>query len=375
MKTNNHFAWIDFLRGVSCLGIVLYHVRVDLWVGWFAIANSPNSYSLGDRLATLLTIPLPFLRPFVMLFFIISGFCIHYPYANRGRSLELKSYALRRFFRIYPPYLIAVLLTAWVQWVRPEYFSKSFSSGGDTSKFVETIFMVQNYGPDAGQMAGNPSLWSLPIEAELYIVYPIVYWLLIRCGIRTTLSWVGFVSLGTLGFLLITNWNNPEKFLGYVGNFALYWIIWVSGALLAEWVKQEQLPKWQPWFWVVMAVTFAISMVTTLLKTYIGLQELVWSSFFFMIVLWGLTQSSQLTFLRHRLGRAFVSLGLISYSLYLIHYPFFKLCGAFWVGRFGAKPSNFLIPLAFTLLAIALAKVFYHLVEAPNHRLARKLAK
>jgi peptidoglycan/LPS O-acetylase OafA/YrhL len=373
MKANTHFAWIDFLRGVSCLGIVLFHVRVDLWVGWFAIANSPNSYSLGDRLAALLTIPLPFLRPFVMLFFIISGFCIHYPYANGGRPLELEPYTIRRFFRIYPPYVVAVLFTAWVQWLRPEYFTAS--AAGGINKVVESIFMVQNYGPHAGQMAANPSLWSLPIEAELYIVYPLVYWILMRFGIRTLLGWVGCVSFVSLGFLVITNWNNPEKFLGSVGNFAPYWIIWVSGALLAEWVKRERLPKWQPWFWGIMALTFSVAMVTTLLKAYIGLQEMVWSGFFFMVVLWGLSQTSQLTFLKHRLGRLCIALGLISYSLYLIHYPFFKLCGAYWVSRFGAKPSNFLVPLAFTLLAIALAKVFYHLIEAPNHHLARQLAK
>jgi peptidoglycan/LPS O-acetylase OafA/YrhL len=90
MKSTNHFAWIDFLRGLAAVGIVLYHVRVDLWVGWVEISTHPESFSIFDRVAALLSIPLPFLRSAVMLFFLVSGFCVHYPYAASGRLLELK---------------------------------------------------------------------------------------------------------------------------------------------------------------------------------------------------------------------------------------------------------------------------------------------
>jgi peptidoglycan/LPS O-acetylase OafA/YrhL len=79
-QRNFYFQWIAFLCGVPCIGIVLYHVRVDLWVGWNTINQSPEIFSMFDRLVAQLSIPIPFLRFFVMLFFLISRFCIHYPF-------------------------------------------------------------------------------------------------------------------------------------------------------------------------------------------------------------------------------------------------------------------------------------------------------
>lgn len=371
MKSKSHFDWIDFLRGISAFGIVLYHVRVDLWVGWVAISTQPDSFSLFDRAAALLSIPIPFLRPAVMLFFLVSGFCIHYSYAAFGRSWELKSYSIRRFFRIYPPYLAAVIFGVGIELLLRLHFGQEVSP---TAKVFQTVFMVQNYSPDGGQMYSNPALWSLPVEVELYLVYPIFYFLLRRCEIKWSMFSVGVVSTAALALLLgpnLHNYNNTQ--IGDGGHFAVYWIIWCAGALLAEWAKREQLPKWQPGLWVVMAFSFILGITVTLLKLMVVIQELVWGGFYFTVMLWGLTQTDPLGFLSTRLKKMFLSLGLISYSLYLLNYPFFRLCGEIWIELFGAKPANFLIPLFFSVLCIPLAYAFYVGVEAPAHRLARKL--
>jgi len=371
MKSTNHFAWIDFLRGLAAVGIVLYHVRVDLWVGWVEISTHPESFSIFDRAAALLSIPLPFLRSAVMLFFLVSGFCVHYPYAASGRLFELKSYSIRRFLRIYPPYLAVVALGVLIEWFRSHYFGEQVTS---VAKILATVFMVQNYGSEAGQMDVNPSLWSLPVELELYLVYPFFYWLLMRNGIKRSMVVVGLVSLGALGLFLSTNLHTVYNNLNYIGNFAIYWIIWCAGALLAEWVKRDRLPRWRPWLWIVMALTFSIAMVSYFLKLFIGIQELVWAGFYFLVILWGLTQKDPLKFLSSRMRKLFLSIGLISYSLYLIHFPFFKVCGIVWINIFGTKPANFLIPLFFCIVCIPLAHAFYLYIEAPTHRLARKLA-
>ena len=371
MKSNSHFAWIDFLRGLSAFGIVLYHVRVDLWSGWVAISTQPDSFSIFDRAAALLSIPIPFLRPAVMLFFLVSGFCIHYSYAASSRSLELKSYSIRRFLRIYPPYLAAVVFGVLIEWILSHYFNQEVSPG---AKVLQTVFMLQNYSQDGGQMYTNPALWSLPVEVELYLVYPLFYLLLRRCGIKWSMFSAAVVSIAALALLLgpnLQNYNNSE--VGHGGHFAVYWIVWCAGALLAEWAKREQLPKWQPWLWVVMVFTFILGITVTLLKLLIVIQELVWGGFYFTVMLWGLTQTDPLGFLSTRMRKIFLSLGLISYSLYLLNYPFFRLCGAIWINIFGTKPANFLIPLFFSVLCIPLAYAFYAGVEAPSHKLARKL--
>ena len=73
-ENKKHFQWIDFLRGIAALGIVLFHVRVDLWVGWEAIHHTPGHFSKFDHLAALLALPTPFFGSAVMLFFLSAGF-------------------------------------------------------------------------------------------------------------------------------------------------------------------------------------------------------------------------------------------------------------------------------------------------------------
>ena len=317
MKSKSYFPWIDFLRGVSVLGIVLYLVRVDLWVGWVAISTQPESFSIFDRAAALLSIPIPFLRPAVMLFFLVSGFCIHYPYAASGRSWELKSYTIRRFLRIYPPYLAAVVFGVLIEGILSHYFDQEVSP---VAKVLQTVFMVQNYSSDGGQMYSNPALWSLPVEVELYLVYPLFYLLLRRCGIKWSMFSAGVVSTAALALLLgpnLQNYNNTQ--IGYGGHFAVYWIIWCAGALLAEWVKREQLPKWHPGLWLVMAFALLAGISVTLLKLLVVIQELVWGGFYFTVMLWGLTQTEPLGFLSPKMRKTFSFLGLIAYSLYLLN--------------------------------------------------------
>lgn len=368
MKSGSHFEWIDFLRGLSALVIVLFHVRVDLWVGWVAIATQPEAYSLFDRAAAWLSIPLPFLDSAVMLFFIVSGFCIHYPYAASDRSLELTSYSIRRFFRIYPPYLAAVLFSLLIEGFLSLHLQQEVSSPGT---MLKTLFMLQNYGQDAGQLFSNVSLWSLPVEVELYLVYPLFYWLFRRWGMKISMLFVGSVSLSILAILMKTHWydNSGSRF----GNFAFYWIIWCAGALLAEWVKRERVPQWKNWAWAVMGLTAILAIVVQLSHLFVGLQDFLWACFYFTVILWGFNQKNPLGFLNPRMKQWLANLGLISYSLYLIHVPFFKLCGFLWLDLFGSKPANFFIPIGFSLVSVLLAGVFYSYIEAPTHRLARKL--
>ncbi len=65
--------------------------------------------------------------------------------------------------------------------------------------------------------------------------------------------------------------------------------------------------------------------------------------------------------------------GTVSYSLYLLHFPLFKLAGYAWVEFFGSKPESFLIPSIATFLVIPFAWFFYRVVELPTHQLARNL--
>ena len=226
--------------------------------------------------------------------------------------------------------------------------------------------MLQNFG--AGQMASNPSLWSLPVEAELYLAYPLFYWLARRQGWKTALTMVSLVSLTALGLSF--------RFQGAVaGHFAVYWIIWCAGALLAQAAARRKLPVWNGGLGILTAAALAATLAGYLLKWPSLVQNFGSAWFYFMLMLWGMTRPEPLRWLPERVRKALLFIGTISYSLYLVHFPMFRLCSAVWVAQFGAKPANFFVPLFFTLLALPVAALFHAMMEAPSHRLARKVGR
>lgn len=369
MKSKAHFEWIDALRGLSALAIVLHHVRVDLWIGWNAIRAAPQSYSALDRAAAWLSVPTPFFHSAVMLFFLVSGFCIHYPHAAGGRKIELAAYMRRRLCRIYPPYLAAVALTLGIE----ALLSTRGQAVSAPATIVKSVLMLQNYGSGAGQMNANPSLWSLPVEVELYIAYLLFAGLTARYGLRRSMLVAGAVSMAALGLLMWRDWSGA--FYHPPTNFALFWVIWCAGAALAEVVKRNALPAWKPWMSLATLAALGAALGCSLSKRLPGeVQFFTWAAFYGSVLLWGLTRPDPLSAWSARTREILMLLGTISYSLYLIHFPLFRLFGALWVQTFGAKPSNFLVGLGFSLLMLPLAWVFHWAIERPSHRLAKGLA-
>lgn len=353
---------INALRGLSALAIVLHHVRIPLWVGWTEISTHPEQYSLFDRVMAYLSLPCPFFGHAVMLFFVLSGFCIHYPYAGQARAFAPKSYAIRRTLRIYPPYLAAVVLSGFVTYL----FHHRWGIGDPAGEnFLRSAFMTQNYPPNAGQILCNPALWSLPVEMELYLVYPLFYFCLKRYGLRTSMSLA-------LLFSAVTSVLAFQDVEWSYYNFSRYWLIWCGGAWIAEKLATDALPTCGRGWTTITLLSLVLAMNGVVQDWNLIEQQLTWGLFFFLMLAWSLRHMPYSEDNPSSIGKAMNGLGSISYSLYLTHYPFLVICGM-WIERdlLGAKPTNFLVPLAFTGLAIVFATVFYLLIERPCHHWAR----
>jgi peptidoglycan/LPS O-acetylase OafA/YrhL len=156
-------------------------------------------------------------------------------------------------------------------------------------------------------------------------------------------------------------------------TFFKYSLIWNSGAWLAEAYVRGLLPKWTGWHWFVMAGTAAATMAAGLAGVDIFYLHYGWALVSLLLLLWVLGPGSRFfTF-----GRWWVPplmfTGTVSYSLYLLHFPLFKLAGHAWVEAYGSKPESFLIPSIATFLVIPVAWFFYSVVELPTHQFARNL--
>jgi peptidoglycan/LPS O-acetylase OafA/YrhL len=359
---------VDALRGLASFSVALYHVRTELWVGWGAIQSSRQSFSLLDQASACLGVPMRFFGVGVLFFFVLSGFCIHSPQAKAasaaGSEVNWPRFLVRRFFRIYPPYLAAIGLSVLVLW----FVSGSLATDGD--RVLASIPMVQNYWRSGGQISVNPSLWSLPVELELYLVYPLAWWL----GRHIGWNWVLLlaISISLAGQLLSMR---GVRWLD--GSFPSFWGLWCAGAWVAERRCRDAIPALSGWWNLGLTVTILAAVTSELVSPLQALSPWLWGGVGVMALCWAVAprhlSGGKVTRHSFSLVTMFAGIGTFSYSLYLIHYPLFHLAGHFWVGKFGAKPSSILVSIMAVLGVLPLAWVFHRCVEAPSHRLARKL--
>ena len=125
-RENGNLRVLDGLRGLAALYVVLYHVQQ------LTRDSSGSVESLPGRFAVTASRAFGFGSVAVLLFFLISGFCIHYKQAKQlslGQvALDLSTYASRRFWRLYPTLVLAMLLAgAW--WLIGSRLNPAFYSG------------------------------------------------------------------------------------------------------------------------------------------------------------------------------------------------------------------------------------------------------
>ena len=354
---------VDQLRGLAALGVVACHVGVS------AYKDVPNpEASPGPWLGLVLG----FGYLGVPLFFVISGFCIHLPQArllaargSAGASPAWRRFFAGRFWRLYPPYLAAIalafLLLALAQGRRPV----PWQTVAAQALLVHTFHTATFDGV-------NPPAWSLAVEAQLYLAYPIVFWLIARRGALRALA---IVLAVTMAYRLTLNFDPfPPPFAGPAWEFFLArWFEWVLGAVIAEWAAgRVALPRvaFAPWL---AALVLALGVRLEWHRWHYGLYaigEPVYGVAFALLLCVALR--------RERIGpataigRTLASVGLYSYSLYLLHRPiqlaFEPLARhvAAWPFVVAHRvPSSLLIIAATTPIVLGASQLFYRYCEAP----------
>jgi peptidoglycan/LPS O-acetylase OafA/YrhL len=364
MKQAPRIQIIDFLRGLSCLGVLLYHVRVELWIGWWRITSYPQEYSSFAKAIAWLSIPTPFLGYAILLFFLISGFCIHYPNTATDTNPCWKDYFIRRFWRIYPPYFGALVLTAGVSFL-------CFKLWGDKTWDIERILRVatlsQNYPPGHGQYLSNPSLWTIPLELEFYIIYPLAFCLFGK--LRSSKLWI--ISLGISAISIYLTYQG-HIWLSFTAFFL--WPSWLLGTWVSQLYRDQKLDRFSLYYQLpVIAISLSFALLSRYQNWEHWAQYIAWTAFYLFFFIFSISRANLLSRIigPHILG-AISWIGKISFSLYLIHFPLFQLFGYLHRDLFGGKPSNFLVPLLYIIPVLFLAWLFFIWVENPIHQWSKK---
>ncbi len=343
MKRTSEFRYrpnIDGLRGIAVLSVITFH-----------------------------TFPLTVRGGFVGVdvFFVISGFLISYQIfdaLDRDRFSYLSFYA-RRARRILPSLILVLFscfLFGWITLLPHEFRALGKHIAGGAA-FISNLILSQETGYFNISSEHNPllHLWSLGIEEQFYIVWPIFLVLLTRLRQRTfemLLATVGISFAINLFFVF----KNP--IIAFYSPITRFWelslgSVMASLELYHPHFLRHNFLKQRAWLGVLLIV-----LAVTCLDgdfTYPGVWALLPTLGTAIILL-----SQEDDWVNHFLlsNRVLIGIGLISYPLYLWHWPL--LAFARVIG--GSTSPGLRIKII--TLAFLLATLTYLLLETRVRRLS-----
>ena len=362
-----HLAYLDGIRGLSAFYVMLFHYFIGH-------ADAP-------RVVRWLTGWMGYGRLAVNVFIVLSGYCLMLPVVRaadhrlRGGVVE---YLKRRARRIIPPYYAAIALSAALFWVGQHLHHSSRSPDPlalSPGNIVAHLLLVHNFSLGY-YMALNPVMWSVALECQLYIVFPLLLLPLWRRFGITVTPIVGCL-LGLLPLLLPYGYNYDWTSPWFMGLFALG----MSAAVLSEsrdGVYRSVFTR-TPWLLLTACFCIGVGLCTRFIsaKTYpdqvlITNDILVGLAASCLILACGLLQQQQNAshpLLRLFRSRPAVLLGAFSYSLYLMHIPvgwiFIPITNALHLSGW----AGFLFSLCVKIpAACGLSYAFYLVFERPFTR-------
>ncbi len=327
---------IDGLRAIAVLPVVLYHLGVAPFSGGF----------IG-----------------VDVFFVISGFLIStivYREVQAGTFTYARFYE-RRIRRLFPALAVMLLLTgivAWFMLLPLDY--KLFSEAQGLSVLFLANFHFWNKTDYFNDAVGNIPLlhtWSLSVEEQFYILFPpLLLFLVRRFPARINLILLGLALLSLFG---------AQRAVSRVPETAFYLVhlrAWelLAGALLATGLLPGHRMQWLRELSALLGLALILGTVFMLDKSapFPGVSALPAVLGAVLIIHAG--QGGQ-TLTGRLLGTPLLVLvGLISYSLYLWHWPLFVFAGYYKI-----VPFTPLEQLALFILACLLGWLSWRFIETP----------
>jgi peptidoglycan/LPS O-acetylase OafA/YrhL len=310
----------------------------------------------------------------VMLFFILSGFVIGLSTSIKPTAEQLRIYLLKRLIRLFPIYLIALVI--------------SFAVAGESVFSTDFLFhLVFLQGAVVPVISSNGPLWSLHFEAAYYLLFVIVWiapsWLSIFAGFSVVAGiisiWVTSDALNVLAlfgyWLFGLGLSRQSRFLtgclDHSGTTSLWWplfLFWAyqtSGAMGGMVKRAGGSNSWG--FTLVVGLPLVADVFLSVLKK--RLRPVVSLPFYIAIVCiiaigygYGLISGKFREMAGYTVSAGFLAIGItavvlripapsisrwrslswagaISYALYVVHHPLLDLSRKLSGGHTGMTVS------------------------------------
>ena len=363
---NEKIGFLDGIRGLAALYVMIGHARWLLWEGFTNGYNKhPEAYTVFEKVYAYFISSFKFGYNVVLLFFVLSGFVIHYSAtkAISSTNFNWNFYFIKRIKRIYPPFLFSLLLTFILDYLGSTILNLSFYKTGslyssfninelNTSMLTlagNIFFLMKSYVPIFGS---NESTWSLTYEWWFYIIYPVFY-----------LIFKNRIYLSTLIIFVISLLTFFTK-LPYIQliNDVFYLLpVWWIGVILSEQYIKNKHSNFTYFLWLFPLLLYLASINYTKFN-------------YLTNILWGLAFAGLISFLsKKKLNNIFIVclsklkwLGDFSYTLYIVHLPILFLFHALLLHFYGNQlPKSFLFFHLSIPLILLISFLISKLVEKP----------
>lgn len=336
----------DFMRGAKSshfihgLDAIRFFCALWVYMGHYGAPPLPASVDKTTVFGLLATGVYNNLTPgpaAVIVFFVISGLCIHAQSPSVfGSWLDIIVFLTRRYLRIIPPMLIAIAIAEYATKVKLDLFEQTI-------------------------------LWSLLAEMIYYTLYPLLLWIRSAVG-----DWKPIIITAFAVSLMVAA-TNPTA-----GNYPSYgvsmnWLLglpcWLLGCELADRLKgpTNRRPEWNIWIWRGGILLLACACSALRFHSPIGYP---WTLNFFALAAQAWLYREIVHFKSGGPRGVFEWAGKWSYSLYLVH----PLAVSFY--RQAPIDISASLPawLAQTGFVLIFSYGFAVLFEFTSHRFARYVA-
>jgi peptidoglycan/LPS O-acetylase OafA/YrhL len=356
-NTTHRIGYLDAARGIAASMVMIYH-----YTGW----------KYPDNLYVKLSHLLFNGSDAVSFFFVLSGFVLAFPYIQSNRSLDLGKFYINRVYRIYPAFMIALVLNALfsnrngIAQAPLDALWNTFGFKG--ARFWEEALLYRGRSVYLGLD------WTLTIELIMSFFIPFL--IAMTLFNKRLIVWFSLMSL--LMTFMIGVFVTPFLLGMLVASF--YHEIQSSDFKKTIWYRYRHL-------WLVLGfLFFSLRHIERLLpfhENVLYLMELFQLNFFmlsgigsFIFLTFMIQSRSTQRLLEHPI---LIFLGKISYGIYLMHWVIVAAIFEYWNRITALFPSTTIAYLVMLVACIAstilLSTALYYWVELPFIQKGKALTK
>lgn len=350
---------IDGLRAIAVIGVIIYHLNYEWLPGGF----------LG-----------------VTIFFVLSGYLITdllLEEWNKKGKIDFIDFWIRRFRRLLPALIFLMfILTIWILLFKQEAIGKLQADFLPSLLYVTNwwyIFKDISYFETFGMPSPFTHLWSLAVEEQFYIIWPILFFIIVKLFKKNSVRLLSILIIAMISAFLMAFIYVPglDPSRVYYGTDTRAFSLLIGSMLAIIWPSQKLSKTLPSMSRIFLDITGLLGLALIVIMFYFSSQ---YDNFLYRggMVLLSIYTALLVACLAHPaslLGKIFSIwplrwIGTRSYAIYLWHYPIIILT----TPNLYSGEVNMTLIFWQMLATIVMAELSYVFIEKPVRKGAyRKL--